>query len=185
MCQLMTPSCGCLLLLWQFTATSSLPGGFYCRPCSHMYFTRTFSICNAACTAPQGHCNALAVSYAMQAIFGKSVMRFSTHSFAGKDTTCEQYGCKETLRCLIRQRQAHLDASVAQKLLHAIPGGVSLPHQLEHPLQHLSDGVWGRLQGAYLIQVVRLDLSYCKASSLNDGSHHRQLRLHISLPAVD
>lgn len=69
----------------------------------------------------------------------------------------------------------YLDAPVAQELLHAVPGGVSLAHELEHALKHISNGVGRRFQGADLVEVVRLDLAYSQAGSLNDGRYHRQL----------
>ena len=71
--------------------------------------------------------------------------------------------------------QDHLDASVAEELLHAVPGGVSLAHQLEHPLQHIPDGIRRGFQGADLVQVVRLDLAHCQSGGFNDGSHYCQL----------
>ena len=69
-------------------------------------------------------------------------------------------------------RLTYLDASVSQKLFHTVPGGVSLAHQLEYPLQNIPDGIWGCFQGADLIQVIGLDLAHGQAGSLNDGSHH-------------
>lgn len=67
---------------------------------------------------------------------------------------------------------AHLDASVAQELLHAVPGGVGLAHELEHALKHVSDGIRRRLQGSDLIQMVRPDLAHSQTSSLNDWGDH-------------
>ena len=72
----------------------------------------------------------------------------------------------------VERRLKYLDASVSQKLFHTIPGGVSLAHQLEYPLQNIPDGIWGRFQRADLIQVIGLDLAHGQAGSLNDGSHH-------------
>lgn len=72
-------------------------------------------------------------------------------------------------------RMQYLDASVAQELLHAVPGGISLAHELEHALKHVSDGIRRRFQGADFIEVVRLDLANSQAGSFDDGRHHCQL----------
>ena len=75
----------------------------------------------------------------------------STCSRKSPASHCRQrWTILRTHQMALHLRLSHLDPSVPKKLLHAVPGGVCLPHQAQHPFQHVPDGVRRRLEGANL-----------------------------------
>mmetsp|Transcript_110736 Transcript_110736/g.352736 ORF Transcript_110736/g.352736 Transcript_110736/m.352736 type:complete len:331 (-) Transcript_110736:3499-4491(-) len=72
-------------------------------------------------------------------------------------------------------------AAPREELLHRSPRVVVVPHEPEHTVQHIVDGLWRHLQRTDLVEVVRLDAADGFLCGIQDGLDLCQLFLDAVL----